>query len=400
MAMNCENCERELPARGLHCLCFSCEARCNSLLAYCQCYLQNYGVQEVSTAIQVHFSSQEVVTARSLLRDNWKEHFYGLSIMLTGQRRNTETRSAQKANAQDIATAMDKLVRLDKPPRFIAWDLRCLPMVRPKTTENDTEEKLILLENTLRRLEGRVSNNEFSITTIVAENEGEVKPKLSDIENTLKTHEKLIQEAKPTFAAKAAGSLPPLPQTVPSPAANTVVVQQPTVQKIAEQMPARTAVRRPSGSRGISTKNNSSALLDQQQEGRADGDWQIWKNRRKPRSTPGIKGKGMDQNIKGRTGGPNRDLWISNIDSSIDDNDLKEFIESGGSTKAGQIQIRFWQKRYTDRSESKCFRFTIGRSDYDKVYNENFWPSDIEVRKYWLSAEEMEASRSRNRPQD
>ena len=149
MATNCENCEKELTAQGFEALCLACQKRCDALLAYCQSSLQNHAVKEVSKAIEIHFSSQHVVASRQLLRDYWSEHLEGLSVMGTEYRRNSDTRSAQQANAWDITVAVNQLMKLQKPPRFVAWDLYQLPIVRPKTSETDLDEKLILLENTL-----------------------------------------------------------------------------------------------------------------------------------------------------------------------------------------------------------------------------------------------------------
>ena len=54
------------------------------------------------------------------------------------------------------------------------------------------------------------------------------------------------------------------------------------------------------------------------------------------------------------------------------------------------------EKRYNDGSESKRFRLTIGRSDYERVYKEDFWPSDLDIRRYWLSESEKLALRSKD----
>ena len=52
------------------------------------------------------------------------------------------------------------------------------------------------------------------------------------------------------------------------------------------------------------------------------------------------------------------------------------------------------EKRYNDGSESKRFRLTIGRSE--RVYKEDFWAIDLDIRRYWLSESEKLALRSKD----
>ena len=75
----------------------------------------------------------------------------------------------------------------------------------------------------------------------------------------------------------------------------------------------------------------------------------------------------------------------------MNDDELKKFVENGGSSGGNNIEVRCWEARYKENYNTKCFRLTIGKSDYDRVYKEDFWPNDIYVRKYWLSNEEKQA---------
>lgn len=370
---NCENCGKELEALEQREICKACQGRFNSILAYCQCHLHNYAANEVADAIEIHFSSHELIEARQLLKDHWIQHLDGLTIVARDSRRDTNARSAQKAYSADITMAVDKLMKIEKPPRFIAWDLRSLPIVKPMSSDRDQDERLIILENTLRRLERRVNMNENNIETLMTEKDAAVNQKLSAIDNTLRTHQNLIERAKPSYAAKVStgaqgGSAKPLDFPL-----------------------AASAIPRSSSSlqpRSVESPVNSPRRQVGQHPNDSDKEWQVKRYKRRPR---GIQGKAQGSDIRARAGGPNRDLWISNVDSSMEDDTLKDFIENGGSTKTSKIQVRLWEKRYTDGSGSKRFRLTIGKSDYDKVYNADFWPSDIEVRKYWLSAEERQA---------
>ena len=237
----------------------------------------------------------------------------------------------------------------------------------------------------------------------MSENESQVKMRLNDIDNSLKTHERLINESKPTYAAKIAST--------PFFAGNTddhtsMMRSMMTTDRNKATAPPRSMPSAAGHSAGPPTGRQPGSLLAREvsshpfspppsRPGSTDGDWQT-KQKRRNRPPQGIKGKASDQtgNIRARQGGPNRDLWISNVDNDIDDDDLKSFIENGGSSQQGKVVVHLWEKRYNDGSDSKRFRLTIGRSE--RVYKEDFWPSDIDVRRYWLSESEKLALRSKD----
>ena len=72
----------------------------------------------------------------------------------------------------------------------------------------------------------------------------------------------------------------------------------------------------------------------------------------------------------------------------MDDETLRKFIEDGGSNKERKVHVKLWQSRYHERHESKQFRLTISKRDYEYVYKSEFWPLHVSVRKYYLSSEE------------
>ena len=72
----------------------------------------------------------------------------------------------------------------------------------------------------------------------------------------------------------------------------------------------------------------------------------------------------------------------------MDDAALRKFIEEGGATQTQQVHIRLWEPRYKSHYDTKCFRLTIAKKDYEYVFNCDFWPEDISVRKYiWYTAD-------------
>ena len=146
-----------------------------------------------------------------------------------------------------------------------------------------------------------------------------------------------------------------------------------------------------------------------------DGDWekqrhQRRKDHRENRENTGAKnGQRRDRNagkvLHGTaTGtsmkagpGPNRDLWVYNIHREMDDAALRLFIEEGGATRKQRVQVRVWDPRYKPHYDTKCFRLTIPKKDYEYVFNCDFWPEDISVRKYiWYNSENQRPEKKRD----
>ena len=78
-------------------------------------------------------------------------------------------------------------------------------------------------------------------------------------------------------------------------------------------------------------------------------------------------------------------VWPITWHYEMQDDDLKKFIEEGGSNRSGKVHVRLWEPRYNPEWDTKRFRLTIGLSDYDRVFTSEFWPQDIGVRKYWVN---------------
>ena len=124
----------------------------------------------------------------------------------------------------------------------------------------------------------------------------------------------------------------------------------------------------------------SSSLLQPRNVQPNPNEWKYQRRRRRPQ---GLKGTVEGTHFKAGPS-PNRDLWIFNVDSTINDDDLRKYIAEGGNKQERNINIRKWEARYKSHYSSKCFRLTIGLEDYKIVYDSEFRPKDIGVRKYWV----------------
>ena len=112
-----------------------------------------------------------------------------------------------------------------------------------------------------------------------------------------------------------------------------------------------------------------------------------------------IQGSAADTNFKAGSG-PNRDLWIYNVDKEMKDDELRKFIEDGGSDNGEKVHIRLWEPRYEEHWDTKRFRLTIGLADYTRVFTADFWPKGILVRKYWVNLDKERKERKERQKQD
>lgn len=371
----CLKCQGEFPGNVKYCSdcavnsCKTCSGFIfNAVLAYCQCFLKNYGVSEVSKAVAMLFSEEDIVQARRVIQDNCKDLIPSTHpIIEKRNRKNSGVRSALQACVNDITSAVYEIVQAEKGPSFITMDISHLPLVRPTSGEGDQDERILRLEKQLEAFEKRINGTESKLET------------LSPAMNNIPTPMSYAQKVR----------VPPTPSLGDGRSNDEL-----SMVKIASQQatPANSASSDTGNVIQVTSHPNSSG---QENEWRRPRHHMLGERKRNNRAQ-GLRGKAAGTEIKSRIGGPNRDMWISNVDRSMSDENLKTFIEGGGSQKSGNVDIRLWEARYIETYDTKCFRLTIGKSDYERVYNEDFWPEDIHVRKYWLSAEEKKSSIVRN----
>ena len=339
----------------------------NEVLAYCQCFLRNYSVKEVTDAVEKLFPEDDVVSARKLLLDTCSSIISPANAINEAKfRRTTGSRPASQANASDVVAALYEIASHDNCPKFAVLDLSKMPVVKPMTGGDDRDERILRLEKYLERLERRMDATDTKLDVV----QNDRVP--------ARSYAAVMSPSTSTgLSTSTLGSAPSFPaRNAPS-----VVSRAPQLYR-----PSQNAGGQSAGQPDQSASSEGGPNT-------AEGGWQrrredIVAERKRQRRTQGLHGKATGSHIKGRTGGPNRDFWISNVDKEINDDDLKSFIVIGGSQNQGNIEIRLWEKRYKDHFDTKCFRLTIGKSDYEKLYSEDFWPEDIHIRKYWVSSNE------------
>lgn len=115
----------------------------------------NLSVIEVAKALEMHFNCNDLVMAREMLRQMFPGKVGDLEIGKISMRRATTSRSCQEA--LDISEAVHFISNSDEAPRFIAMDIKKLPLIPPRlTSAKNQSESILLLEKKMECLEERM----------------------------------------------------------------------------------------------------------------------------------------------------------------------------------------------------------------------------------------------------
>ena len=350
----------------------NCEIVYNHVLAYCQAFLHNTDVNTVAKAAGSYFSEYDLMEARKLLKTKFTPQLAGLEISKTESRRSTPQRSSSAMIAQDITDAVYKLMDTNMNIQFVTLDLKKLPILQPfSVVERSVAEKVLSLEKKLQKME---EMNEEMIN--------EQNSRISRVERGLQcTNER---NGKHKLHENEFPSLPNKTTDVPH---------------IGLATPWNTPLSLNGGANGQHSRSKQGPQrVESTQNESSDntGEWQIPREHRKRENRSNIKttsdGIQHPRRIQGTatgTGvkagpGPSHDLWVCNVDKDTDDEDMKKFIEEGGSNKSGKVTVRLWEPRYKPEWDNKRFRLTIPLCDYNRVFNAEFWPENVWIKKYWV----------------
>ena len=395
---NCLKCGSDL--QQCQCSCKNCENIVfNPVLAYCQFSLENYNVIEVSKAIEQYFCNEDVAAARDMLRNLFMDRLDELDIKKIATRKSSPNRTCLEANASDVSEAVYHLLNSMDPPRFATLELKKLPILTAVLANTRSQaEAVMMLEKKMLQVEQHLAEHssilrrqDENITSLTGRNErSSVKPG-SNIGGVPATHDKFKLALPPPMAGfGASGRQAQQAESLirkgehPSPSWSAVAAcaQKDEAYSDSEcdsqpwQMQRHERLRKQSQQQQKSAMGVASTTAT---VGSQDN------NRR--RYTSCLQGSAKNTQVKAGDG-PNRDLWIFNVHKDMDDTVLQNFIKEGGSTKERNVKIRLFEARYKKDADSKQFRLTIGKCDYEYVYQAAFWPIDVSVRKYWVSSTE------------
>ena len=347
----------------------------NHVLAYCQAFLQINSVNVVARAVATYFTENDMIDARKLLKDKFNTKLVGLEISKYESRRTTADRRSTVMYAQDLTEAVYKLMEGDENIQFVTFDLRKLPLLQADTTDDRSiGERLLYLEKKLIRMEDTNDELHKQHDSRISKTEQELHKMKDDGKSYRHMHTDNV-----TLNTNVRPNTPNDP-AIPSTSAWKTPLQLNTNNAFRSTQPAvRSAVEGQSDSSQVGTNT---------------GDWQIPREhrRREIRNNSQPVKRNQNKRIQGTASGtgvkagpgPNRDIWVCNVDKEVSDEDMKRFIEEGGSEKVGRVTVRLWEPRYKPEWDSKRFRLTIPLCDYEKVFTAEFWPENVWIKKYWV----------------
>ena len=340
----------------------------NHVLAYCQTFLNNEDVNSVAKAVEIYFSEMDLINARRILRNKFFTQLASLEISKVETRRSSAQRTCSAMNAQDITDAVYKLTKDNEDIQFVTYELRKLPILQPHSVlERSIAERVLFLEKKLMQME---ESNE----AVVKEHDTRINRAERELQ---RINDNKRQQDRPRDTLLG-GDFPSLPtRSTDSLYASACKNSIPDNMDNSKQYGQSEA---DDGAQADTNRND-------------DNGWQVQRNSRKrtvansnPQQTKKkfrIQGTATGTGMKGGPG-PNRDLWVCNVDKDISDEDMKTFVEQGGSQKSGKVNVRLWEPRYQPHWDNKRFRLTIPLCDYERVFNAEFWPEQVWIKKYWV----------------
>lgn len=388
----CAKCGNDLPGENVcMCNCTNCKDTVfNPVLAYCQCSLKNFSVIEVAKAIEQFFCNEDVAEARDLLRHMFLDRLHDLEIKKIATRKSSPNRSCLEANASDVTEAVYSLINSASPVRFATLELSKLPILTPVlATTRSQAEMILMMEKKMQQMEQEIvlhSNQLKQHDASIADMSHSCKLQASERSTMTRQTTKPTSSLEHLTPAHTAGAGVGARPKVPQPVTNTAEMRD-----LALPAPAE-------GFGGTGRQNTWANIAAQGQPDEREP-WQQQRSERlrllkqdqakkegvrKRKPTPCLQGSANNTVIKAGKG-PSRDLWIFNVDKDMSDDTLRSYISEGGSKKQNTVNIRLFEPRYKAGAESKQFRLTISKNDYDYVYQADFWPVDVSVRRYWLS---------------
>ena len=88
-----------------------------------------------------------------------------------------------------------------------------------------------------------------------------------------------------------------------------------------------------------------------------------------------VKGRATNQTLKGAPP-PSREVFIYRVDKEATCDELKQYVESG------HVAVRDLVVMSHEHAMFKSFKLTISVADLSKIYDEDFWPDGIMVRRF------------------
>ena len=396
----------------------------NELLAYTLHYFSCSSLDTLRKTILLFYTPEEISTAKDVLWDS------NVGVISSNKQRriSTTTRAAHEADISDILSAISELDQRGElqKGKYYAVDLSRLPKHTPE------ESNTVAMLDRLRALELQLS--EIKDMTLV--NNAQVdtnKKRISSVNQTvllLNNQVDLmasdVNKWKPTYSDAVSSTVPKLntKNTTHNNVGQSGTLQQNNVSQNVnhadanvnfEQMVPHTVggmSRRgrlnPRGGggrgRGVSNRSNhpffhslqgyrsnsvtsipqsvaSSNAASSYVDNNSEFQYPSFYRRKMRRKTKTVTGQADNVRLKGAPL-PSRDIFVFRVDRYATEDELKGFIIDNGVPVRELTCVSHADAKY------KSFKLTVSVKDVEKVFDEDFWPCGIMVRRYFAPASE------------
>jgi hypothetical protein len=320
------------------------------------------------------------------------------------RRRDSNSRSEKEAHLYDIITALLKLDKTDNPPTVLidALSLKKIPRSHPEELNN------ISLVDRLNQFEARMSNMQSLIDQVMTENHS-LKDQVNDLSN--KQQHKSYSSVASTSTTNSANNTRTQASGVVSSQKVSASSTIPAI-KVDEQFsdasthssfqqgpfafPNVRGRGRGTWPRGASLRGAhsvgqshslhlppsifppSDSISQDRSSNRSDtgSGFEIPSyHKKKARKVITGKVKGEGAKVRGAPE-PSRHLFIYRVDKSVNDSDMKDYVNEQGVTIQSLACVSHPSAKY------KSFKLTVPISEYERLFSDEMWPEGIRVRKY------------------
>ena len=118
----------------------------DAVMSYISFAMQNSSIENIKQVVLGHFTSSDVISSKDLLWDSCDISVIGEKL----KRKGTQVRSEKEANLHDVFSALTKLDKQDKMPKFavLGTDLNKIPKFNPEEImPTSVVERLSTLES-------------------------------------------------------------------------------------------------------------------------------------------------------------------------------------------------------------------------------------------------------------
>jgi hypothetical protein len=358
------------------------------LLAYIVSSLQAGTVENVKKAVLGFFTAKQIGDAKHVLWENASIDIIGRKVA----RKNTNIRSEENANVDDIISAVQKLDKDDSVPLFVvsAYNLANLPRSMPEELNNiSLVDRLATLEGKVRRMEETIVRNACDIHELETNQashsvEDEPEKDKEDHTDTLNSASHYLGRgrgrAKPNLQEQA--PIVPGAYSFADAAKNNIGTNLKSVSMrgrgpnrgIMRQNVPHPDVQRLRGSTQSLCSDGSSYCGS---DGFALGRHEVLKNNRQERRRRNaIVGKAKThEKIKGAPE-PSRDVFVFRLDEGTKESEVEDFVRESGITIRAVKCVSHPDAKYCS------FRVTVGKTDFPKLMSDTLWPAGVMIRKY------------------